>query len=105
MTVHLLYYKIVHHFTLPVDNFWLQPVAKMLRHSETTGKPDFFLPPSLHRSKSCSTKFKAWTRNFEKGGGGGGHKQWDLETPYKLKRGTVCSDYNKLNQLATGLLG
>ena len=72
MTVHLLYCKIVHHFALPVGNFWLQPVAKMLRHSETTGKPDFLLPPSLHRSKSCSTKFKAWSRNFEKRGGGGG---------------------------------
>ena len=40
MTVHLLYYKIVHHFTLLVGNFWLQPVAKRMRHS--TGKPDFF---------------------------------------------------------------
>ena len=69
MTVHLLYYKIVHHFTLLVGNFWLQPVAKKMRHS--TGKPDFFTkhyytpnhtsvrsnrPLSLHRSKSCSTK-------------------------------------------------
>ena len=70
MTVHLLYYKIVHHFTLLVGNyFWLLPVAKKMRHS--TGKPDFFpkhystpnhpsvrsnRPLSLHRSKSCSTK-------------------------------------------------
>ena len=66
----LLYYKIVHHFTLLVGNFCLQPGTKMLRHS--TGNPDFFLlnitpnhisvrpnrPPSLlpPRIKSCSTQ-------------------------------------------------
>ena len=101
MTVHLLYYKIVHHFTLPVGNFWLQPVAKRLRHSETTGKPDFFLPPSLHRSKDVPPNLKHGLATLRRGGG---HKHWDLETLYKLKRGTVCSDYNKLNQLATGVL-
>ena len=86
MTVHLLYYKIVHHFTLLVGNFCLQPGTKMLRHS--TGKPDFFLlnitpnhsqtdpPPSyLPVLKVVPPKFKAWSRKFEKWGRGGGGSQ------------------------------
>ena len=50
----LIYYKIVHHFTLLVGNFCLQPGTKMLRHS--TGKPDFFLTKHHSYSHFCEAK-------------------------------------------------
>lgn len=73
----LIYYKIVHHFTLLVGNFCLQPGTKMLRHS--TGKPDFFLlnitPTHIsvrpNRPPSLLPNLKHGLANLRSGGGGG----------------------------------